>query len=444
MEAGEDLKINDLSLVNASLRPSGKSYRDRLIAGEFNTNPSKEIDELLKDNNGFLVFQEDVSKFLMQICGLSGSEADNVRRAIASKHLDELEKVLPKILRGYCDYSDKPKEIAEEEAKQFVQILIDSASYMFGYNHSTGYSMIGYNCAYLRYYYPLEFTTAYLNNADNEADAVAGTQLAQTLNIQILPPKFRYSKAEYMCDKHTNTIYKGISSIKYLNAQVADELYDLRDNQYDSFVDLLIDITTKTSINSRQLDILIKLDYFSEFGKSRKLLKCVEYFNLFNNKKQIKKDKVKELGIDEDIIKKYSDETEKQYNKLDSVEIIKEFYNTIENKSISLQDRIEAELEFLGYISFKEPRAKENYYVVIEYKTYKDKTKPYITLYQLKTGNIIKTNVKKGKTFVENPFKLYSVLKVLDFKEEYKKKLIDGKWTNTDEKKLVLNQWQVM
>ena len=444
MEAGEDLKINDLSLVNASLRPSGKSYRDRLIAGEFNTNPSKEIDELLKDNNGFLVFQEDVSKFLMQICGLSGSEADNVRRAIASKHLDELEKALPKILKGYCDYSDKPKEIAEEEAKQFIQILIDSASYMFGYNHSTGYSMIGYNCAYLRYYYPLEFTTAYLNNADNEADAVAGTQLAQTLNIQILPPKFRYSKAEYMCDKNTNTIYKGISSIKYLNAQVADELYDLRDNQYDSFVDLLIDITTKTSINSRQLDILIKLDYFSEFGKSRKLLKCVEYFNLFNNKKQIKKDKVKELGIDEDIIKKYSNETEKQYNNLDSVEIIKEFCNTIENKSISLQDRIKAELEFLGYISFKEPRAKENYYVVIEYKTYKDKTKPYITLYQLKTGNIIKTNVKKGKTFVENPFKLYSVLKVLDFKEEYKKKLIDGKWTNTDEKKLVLNQWQVM
>lgn len=79
--------INDMSLVNASLRPSGKSYRDRLIGGEFNNNPSEEIDELLKDNKGYLVFQEDTIKFLTDICGFSGSLADTTRRAIG--------KVLP-------------------------------------------------------------------------------------------------------------------------------------------------------------------------------------------------------------------------------------------------------------------------------------------------------------------------------------------------------------
>lgn len=74
--------INDMSLVNASLRPSGKSYRNRLINHEFNNNPSKEIDDLLQENNGFLVFQEDTIKFLTDICGFSGSLADTVRRAI--------------------------------------------------------------------------------------------------------------------------------------------------------------------------------------------------------------------------------------------------------------------------------------------------------------------------------------------------------------------------
>jgi DNA polymerase-3 subunit alpha len=74
--------VNDLSLVNASIRPSGETYRDALLAHETNKNPSKIIDDLLKENHGFLTFQEDTIKFLTNICGLSGSEADNIRRAI--------------------------------------------------------------------------------------------------------------------------------------------------------------------------------------------------------------------------------------------------------------------------------------------------------------------------------------------------------------------------
>ena len=72
----------DMSLVTAVIRPSGASYREALLAKHPNHNPSELIDKLLADNNGYLVYQEDVIKFLQQICGLSGSEADNVRRAI--------------------------------------------------------------------------------------------------------------------------------------------------------------------------------------------------------------------------------------------------------------------------------------------------------------------------------------------------------------------------
>ena len=150
------------------LRPSGESYRDRLIGKEINHNPSEIIDELLNDNYGYLVFQEDVTKFLQDICGLSGSEADNVRRAIGRKQIDRLQQALPNILEGYCSKSNQPREIAEEEAKIFLKIIEDASSYMFGFNHSTGYSMIGYICAMLRYYYPLEFVAAYLNNSDTE------------------------------------------------------------------------------------------------------------------------------------------------------------------------------------------------------------------------------------------------------------------------------------
>lgn len=125
-------EVNSLSLVNASLRPSGESYRDRLIAGETNKNPSELIDNLLAPNHGFLVFQEDTIKFLQQVCGLNGSEADNVRRAIGRKQKDRLEAAMPQILEGYCKMSDKPREVAEKEAKEFLQIIEDSANYQFG------------------------------------------------------------------------------------------------------------------------------------------------------------------------------------------------------------------------------------------------------------------------------------------------------------------------
>ena len=124
--------IEDMSLVTACIRPSGASYRDQLLSRQTHANPSAIIDELLKDNLGWLVYQEDTIKFLQQICGLSGSAADNIRRAIGRKQKDRLDKAMPSILEGYCSKSDKPREVAEEEAREFLQVIEDSASYQFG------------------------------------------------------------------------------------------------------------------------------------------------------------------------------------------------------------------------------------------------------------------------------------------------------------------------
>lgn len=124
--------IFDMSIVTACIRPSGSSYRDKLLARVPHKNPSEIIDELLSENLGYLIYQEDTIKFLQQICGLSGSEADNIRRAIGRKQRDRLEAALPSILEGYCSKSPQPREVAEKEAKEFLQIIEDSASYQFG------------------------------------------------------------------------------------------------------------------------------------------------------------------------------------------------------------------------------------------------------------------------------------------------------------------------
>ena len=125
--------IFDMSLVTAAVRPSGASYRNDLMAHKIRKNPSSIIDDLLRDNLGYLVYQEDVLKFLQMICGFTGGAADAVRSGIAHKRVEVLEEATPDILEGYCANSDRPREVAESEAREFVQIIKDAGSYMFGW-----------------------------------------------------------------------------------------------------------------------------------------------------------------------------------------------------------------------------------------------------------------------------------------------------------------------
>ena len=424
--------INHLSLVNASLRPSGASYRDRLIAKEVNHNPSEIIDELLKDNNGFLVFQEDTIKFLQEICGLSGSDADNIRRAIGRKQADRLQAALPQILEGYCNKSPKPREVAEQEAKEFLQIIEDSSNYQFGYNHSTGYSMIGYMCAYLRYYYPVEFISAYLNNANNDADIVNGTALAKQLDISILNPQFRHSKDVYIPDSKNRAIYKSIASIKYLNAEVAQKMYEMRNAEFATFVDFL----AVNPCNSRQTEILIRLGFFREFGKSEKLLEIFEMFTEYGSKRQLSKDKVQ---LPEKTVLKYATATAKLYKVFDMNGLLAEMCSTLEDKSIPLSEIIKAEIEFLGYIQTTLPRLSDNYYAILDIN---DKyANRIVKLYRLNNGEILTVKIK-GKIFNDNPVKQCDIIKAIDISEEPKwGKTPEGEWYRKEETELILKKW---
>lgn len=307
--------IFDMSLVTAAIRPSGASYREDLLAHKQHHNPSPIIDELLSDNLGLIVYQEDTLKFLQQICGLSGSEADNIRRAIGRKQKDRLEAAMPSILEGYCAKSNQPREIAEEEAKEFLQVIEDSASYQFGYNHSIAYCLLGYLCAYFRYYHPIEFITAFLNDAANDEDIRNGTALARQRGITIVPPKFGISRSDYFFTKEKRVIAKGLSSVKYMGKAVVDELYALSKRQYATFTDLLWTLSHHSSLDSRQLDILIKIDFFSDFGNQRELFQIVSLFDLFKKgeAKQLKKERAAALGID-DIVSKYANGTTKSGN----------------------------------------------------------------------------------------------------------------------------------
>ena len=424
-------EVNSLSLVNASLRPSGESYRDRLIAGEVNKNPSELIDNLLAPNKGFLVFQEDTIKFLQQVCGLSGSDADNVRRAIGRKQKDRLDAAMPQILEGYCNMSDKPREVAEKEAKEFLKIIEDSANYQFGYNHSTGYSMIGYTCGYLRYYYPREFITAYLNNANNDDDINMGTSLAEQFNIKIHPIKFRYSTDKYSCDE--NGIYKGLESIKFLSKQAAEELYELGKNDYDTFIDLLADIKN-TSVDSRQLNILICLDFFAEFGDPNMLLEQVKVFDgVYGKKTAKKKEGLVYVGDHYISLEKFRNEfandvlenggvykeSEKQIKGFNSLKLVKIICSEIKYKTTTIMDRVRYEHEYLGYITSFDHNINKRLYFVSKLDIGKSLVK--VELYELYSGKKRELKIWTNSYNI-NPFSEKDIIHVYKIQKKNKRR----------------------
>ena len=318
-------KMTLLSIGNSAIRPAGASYRDDLANGVVRKTGSKPIDEFLSNTFGYLVFQCQIIEFLHQYCGFTMGEADIVRRGFAKK--TGTDQYIPVIKSGgylngneshYIDgyiktMKDKyniSEEKSEEDIVAFIKVIEDASSYLFSLNHSQPYSFMGYACAYLRYYYPTEFITCCLNiNKDNSDKTTAVTTYAKKVGIQIVPIKFGHSRADYACDAINKKIYKGVASVKNLNESVAEELYSLSQNNiYTNFIDLLMDISNKTSCNSRQLDILVKLGYFSDFGETNELLYKIDKFNVLYDKGFKTNIKQSKLGLDPQFVMPYCEQ----------------------------------------------------------------------------------------------------------------------------------------
>lgn len=410
--------IKWFSFGNGLIRPSCASFRDDVACGKFYDNGFKELNEFLAPEAGRVAMQETIMMWLQKFCGYSPAESDNVRRAIAKKK--GTATLLPEIEQRFIDYSSTHYDITVEKCKEvikpFLQIILDASAYGFSWNHSDSYSCTGYISGYLRYYYPLQFLTAAFNIFFDKEDKIVNiTKYANKIGIPIKDIKFRHSKADYNCDVSENVIYKGIRSIKYMNEDVANKLYDMREQNFDSFVDVIKVFPG----NSRQLDILIKLNYFSEFGKIGTLLRIVDLYNLYGGKKLLKKDKCK---LPSELLSKYCTETDKQWRVQDQDGLIEELCSMIPDVDVPIQSKIEWSKEYFGYISTVMPEKKDVGYVM----DINTKYSPKLTVYQLWDGKTTVYKLQK-KTYEKNPFNKGSLLQ---FHSEMrpKSKLVDGQW----------------
>lgn len=405
--------IDLLAVANGAIRPAGASYRNELAKGLYRDNGHEALNKMLESTLGYLVYQEQIIEFLNKFCGFTMGEADIVRRGFAKK--TGTEQFIPRIKEGFIETMKEKYDVEKEESEilvvNFIKVIEDASSYLFSLNHSLPYSYIGYACGYLRYYYPLEFITCALNNVMYKNTDKATDKTSKIIKygldrgIKFEEFKFGKSTSEYSCDKETNSIYKGLKSIKFMNEEVSEELYELSKEFNGDFVDLLKEITETTSCNSRQLKILISLNFFSSFGGRRYLMNIYELFSK-RYKKTLKLETKQKILIEvKEKIKEYKDE------------------------DFTIKEILQNEKEYTGYFTYKNNKIKNDIFFVSDITG--NYTNKNISLYRIKDGKTLDFKINK-KILDELEININSVVKVLEIVEKSKNIIIDGKWTQDE------------
>lgn len=411
--------VSEMSAFVAIIRPGCASLLDDFINRKPYTTGVKELDDILIEGKHRMIYQELIMKYLIWL-GIEETGSYDIIKKIAKKKFKEKElaDLKEKLLDGWF------KRVGSENG--FIEtwtVVEQAAKYSFNASHSLSYAYDSLYGAYLKSHYPLEYYTTVLNYyADDNERTLKLVNELKYFGITLNPIKFRHSISNYSCDKDTNEIFKGIASIKYMNAQVADEMYQLHDNKYNSFIDLLYDLDTKTTLNSRQLKILIDLDFFEEFGDANYLMELYKLFDYFHGKSQVRKNIVEQMGINIEIVRSCAEkESEKTFTKLNSRRLLNECSKNVQFRKRNLKERTDAQIEHLGYIDIM----GDEYSGIACVLDIDKKYSPKLHLHSLKYGNTIECKIDK-KTFNRFKLEVGDIVRITGSKNKPKMKRTDS------------------
>lgn len=137
--------------------------------------------------------------------------------------------------------------------------------------------------AYLKAYYPYEFYSTilklYTAKGNKEKISLIISEMDKYAGIKLTTGRFGQDSRDWYIDKDNHTISQSLSSIKFMSPRVAEDLYEAGKLSFLSFSDLLWYLLNNTCLDSRQIQILIGINYFEKFGKTNKLMNIFTEFN---------------------------------------------------------------------------------------------------------------------------------------------------------------------
>lgn len=424
--------FEDAAFIAAAIRPSFDSWRPQFLARQAYTTGSKDLDKVLEMTGGYILFQENLMQYFDWL-GVSPAESIGLIKKISKKkiHQEDFDNLEARLKENWI------KNTGSEDMFLETWGMIQSCiSYGFSSAHAAAVALDACYGAYLKAYYPLEYYTVCFNlyaGATDETEKIRAE--LPYFGIKMSDPVFRHSTSEYTYDKATNTIYKGLASIKHISKQAGDDLYMLRNRHFDSFVDLLYCLKEETSVDAKQREILIKANYFQEFGDIKTLLAQALIYKDWKDKSTVSKKRT--YDFDPTIADQYLDDTTKggtsdaRWKITDTKAFIKTICQSI-HRTTTTRERIVYKLDSLGYVDYVNPNLDKRLVIVTALDT---TYSPRFTAYCLATGQTcdMKVHKQKGKHsfawFSDTPFEVGDILYMDRCDKEPRRRQNDkGQW----------------
>ncbi len=261
-------RLEDLVAATSLYRPGPVSQIDDYIANSKNPHTIQydipQLEPILKETYGCILYQEQVMEIFRTLAGYSMGKADNVRRLMAKKKPEEMERERAPFLDG-CEKN----HIDRDKANAIFEKMTDFASYAFNKSHAVCYSFVAYQCAYLKVYYPAQFMAALLTSAlDAPKDVPKYIAECKRLGLRVAPPDVNTSMKGFTADG--NVIRFGLLGVKNLGNDFIENI--IRERQNGAFTDLFDFCSRMKDVhfNRRAVESLIRCGAFDSFGANRR------------------------------------------------------------------------------------------------------------------------------------------------------------------------------
>jgi DNA polymerase-3 subunit alpha len=297
----KELKPSSLEDIIAGVslyRPGPMDQIPRYIKNKNNPENVKylhqKLEDILQVTYGCVIYQEQVMQVFRDLGGYSMGRSDLVRRAMSKKKADVMAKERVNFINGIVEDGKiivpgcVRNGINAEIASQIFDELAEFAKYGFNKSHAAAYAIIAYQTAWLKYYYPVEFTAALITSVMGSSGKVAEYIMhSKNLHIEILPPDINESFIKFTVSQ--KNIRFGLAAVKNVGINAIASIIRGREEKgsFKSLYDFLNKVDMSL-INKRTVESLIKCGAFDSLGAKRSQMLAV-YEKLMDGVQEQKK-----------------------------------------------------------------------------------------------------------------------------------------------------------
>ncbi len=222
-----------------------------------------ELEPILKETYGVIVYQEQVMKIAGMLANYSMAEADDLRKAMGKKIPEIMAEHRQRFVQGAID-----TQVPDDKAKNIFDLIEKFGGYGFNKSHSAAYALIAYQTAYLKTHFPVEFMASLLTSEMHSTDGVVKfIAECRSHDIVILPPDINASDKQFTVDG--DRIRFGLVAVKNVGESAIETIVEARrDQPFASLFDFCERVDLK-KVNKRVIESLIKCGAFDSTGAKR-------------------------------------------------------------------------------------------------------------------------------------------------------------------------------